>query len=77
MNITYSKQAVKSINRLNVPTRHRVRQGIHRLPDGDVKRLKGHADLYRLRIGDLRVLFTMTADDILIEDVLPRGRAYK
>jgi mRNA interferase RelE/StbE len=77
MNIVYSKQAVKSINHLSVPTKHRVRRGIHKLPGGDVKRLKGHADLYRLRIGDLRVLFTMTADDILIEDVLPRGRAYR
>jgi mRNA interferase RelE/StbE len=77
MNITYAKQAVKALLRLDVPTRQRIRQGIEKLPDGDVKRLKGYTDLYRLRIGDWRVLFTMIANNISVEDVLPRGDAYK
>ena len=77
MNITYAKQARKALARLDVPTRRRVRQGIHKLPEGDVKRLKGYTDLYRLRIGDWRILFTMIANDISVEDVLPRGGAYE
>jgi mRNA interferase RelE/StbE len=77
MNITYTKQASKSIARLDTPTKQRIRQGIHKLPAGDVTRLKGHINLYRLRVGDWRVLFTMTADKILVENVLPRGDAYK
>ena len=77
MNITYAKQATKALMRLDVPTRQRIRQGIHKLPDGDVKRLKGFTDVYRLRIGDWRVTFTMIANNIAVEDVLPRGSAYK
>jgi mRNA interferase RelE/StbE len=76
MNITYLKQAVKVIDRLDAPTKQRIKQGIIKLPDGDVKRLKGYTDLYRLRIGDWRVLFTMIADRITVEDILPRGDAY-
>ena len=77
MTINYTKQAVRALMRLDVPTRQRIRHGIQTLPGGDVKRLRGYTDLYRLRIGNWRVLFTMTADDIMIENVLPRGGAYK
>ena len=77
MNITYAKQATKALMRLDVPTRQRIRQGLEKLPEGDVKRLKGYTDLYRLRIGDWRILFTMIANNISVEDVLPRGDAYK
>jgi mRNA interferase RelE/StbE len=77
MNITYAKQAAKALMRLDVPTRQRIRQGIEKLPEGDVKRLKGYTDLYRLRIGDWRILFIMIAGNISVEDVLPRGDAYK
>jgi len=77
LNITYTKQAVKALMRLDVPTRQRIRQGIHKLPNGNVKRLKGYSDMYRLRIGDWRITFTMTAYDIIVEDILPRGDAYK
>ena len=73
----FSKQAQKSIQRIPSPEKQRIRVGIEKLPAGDVKRLSGHIDLYRLRIGDWRVLFTMVADEIYIEDVLPRGGAYK
>jgi mRNA interferase RelE/StbE len=31
----------------------------------------------RLRIGDFRVLFTETADSIVIEEIGPRGDIYK
>ena len=77
MKITIVKQAKKSIECLDILTKHRIRQGICKLPDGDVRRLKNYANLYRLRIGDWRIIFTMTAAEIIIEDVLPRGDAYK
>ena len=77
MNFLYSKQAKKAIERLDVPTKRRIRIGINKLPTGDVKRLKGYTDLYRLRIGDWRITFVMTSSGIFIEDVLPRGSAYK
>ena len=77
MNTEYSKQAKKSIEKLDVPTKSRIKKGIEKLPSGDIKRLKGYTNLYRLTIGGWRILFTMVANEILIEDVLPRGDAYK
>ncbi len=32
---------------------------------------------YRLRIGDLRVLFSIEDDTIYIDNIIPRGQAYK
>ena len=77
MDIRYLRQAKRAIERLDGPTKQRIRQGINKLPEGDIKRLKGHTNLYRLRIGEWRILFTMAASQITIEDVLPRGDAYK
>ena len=48
-----------------------------RLPAGDVKKLQGVKEEYRLRVGDLRVIFSVRNDTLIIKDVLPRGEAYK
>ena len=55
----------------------RIKQAIDKLPAGDVKKLQGLVNAYRLRVGDLRVLFSVENDIIIIKDVLPRGQAYK
>ena len=55
----------------------RIKQAIDKLPAGDVKKLQGLVNDYRLRVGDLRVLFSVENDIIIIKDVLPRGQAYK
>ena len=73
----FSKSSKKALERLDTFTKQRIRKGIYKLPDGDVKRLQGFTNLYRLRIGDWRIIFTMTSTEIYIEDVLPRGSAYK
>ena len=73
----FSKSSKKALERLDVFTKQRIRKGIYKLPDGDVKRLQGFSNLYRLRVGDWRIIFTMTSTEIYIEDVLPRGSAYK
>ena len=57
MNVKYAKQAVKAIKRMDSATKQRIRQGIHGIPAGDIKKLRGHTELYRLRIGDWRILF--------------------
>ena len=77
MDIVYCNQAKKAIERLAPPIKQRIRQGINNLPKGDVKKLKGFIHFYRLRIGDWRITFTMEANNIVIEDILPRGDAYK
>ena len=78
MNITYSSRARKALARLDVSTRQRIRQGINQLPEGDVKKLQGHTELYRLRVGDWRIVFSYPDDEtILIERISPRGGVYK
>lgn len=73
----FSKSAKKSIERLDSSTKKRIRQGINELPCGDIKKLKKYKLLYRLRIGDWRIIFIMNENEIFIEDILPRGEAYK
>ena len=77
MQIVYKKQAVKYINACDRTTKLRIKDGIEKLPFGDVKKLKGYQSEFRLRIGDLRVLFTLENDRIIINDIKPRGEAYK
>ena len=78
MEITYSKKAVKVIEGMDRTTKQRIRAAIERLPDGDVKRLQGQIDAYRLRVGGWRVLYSFPDDGIiLIEKIAPRGEVYK
>lgn len=77
MQIEYSKKAVKYINSADKTTKKRLKEAIEKIPFGDVKKLKGVEEGYRLRVGDLRVLFTMGDNNIYIENIIPRGQAYK
>lgn len=77
MQIQYSKKAVKYINSADKPTKKRLKSAIEKIPFGDVKKLQGVDDGYRLRVGDLRVLFSMEDDKIFIDNIIPRGQAYK
>ena len=77
MHVELSKAAVKVISRMDTITKRRLRIGIESLPEGDVKKLQGYLNAYRLRVGDWRVLFDMTVDTIYITNILPRGSAYK
>lgn len=46
--------------------RKRLARAIYNLPDGDVKKIKGYKDLFRLRVGDYRVIFTINDKDLII-----------
>ena len=76
MQIENKKKAVKYINYCDKDTKKRLKKAIEKLPFGDIKRLSGLKNEYRLRVGDLRVLFTKENDIITINDILPRGQAY-
>lgn len=83
MQIEYSKEAIKYIDKLDKPTKQRLKKAFDKLlkepPQGDIKALQGQRNVYRLRVGDLRILFTINADTniILITQIVPRGEAYK
>ena len=48
--IEYEKEAAKHIQEQDKPTRQRLKAAIEKLPDGDVKRLQGYKNDYRLRV---------------------------
>lgn len=81
--LIYHKSAVKFIAKLDKTSQERIIAGLKGLlsipPEGDIKRLKGHMDLYRLRIGSLRVIFNIDHQEhvVFIQAVGNRGDIYK
>ena len=74
----YSKQAAKVINSLDTLTKQRIRDGINKIPKGDIKLLQGYSDgRKRLRLGKFRIIFTISGEDILIRAIGSRGDIYK
>lgn len=73
MQIVYERQAVKYIEGLDKPMKRRIKLAIEGLPLGDVKKLQGSVNDYRLRVGNFRVLFSVQCDIIIVKAVLPRG----
>ena len=83
MQPVYSNVAAKTINGMDRSTKKRIKEGIEKLPDGDVKPLRGYKDKsLRLRIGDYRVIFRYELDDNgirypFISEIDNRGDIYK
>lgn len=77
MQIIYEKSASKYIQTQDKPTKQRLKNAIELLPYGDVVKLQGYVSDYRLRVGNLRVLFSVDEDIITVKDISPRGQVYK
>lgn len=78
MQTVYSRAAVKAINGMDRATKQRIKAGIEKIPQGDIKPLKGSPGTYRLRVGDWRILFSYPEENtILVEKIGPRGGVYK
>lgn len=78
--IVIEKPALKFLQKQPQAQRERLLRAIQGLPDnGDVKPMGGHENLYRLRVGSYRVLYSIE-DALLIVRVLTagnRGDVYK
>ena len=55
--VIYTKRAMKNIKALDSRVKDRVREGIEKIPFGDIKKLQGYSNLYRPRVGDYRVIY--------------------
>ena len=81
MDIELTNEAVKQYRRLNEPALSRISEAIDKLeyepPEGDIKELRGHPGVYRLRVGSYRILYTIENSCIAIFKIAPRGQAYK
>lgn len=77
--IVIKKKAKKFIDRLPLNEKKRVVAAIERLPNGeDIKKLKGHSDLLRLRVGDYRIIYTVNHGELIVMviDADNRGQIY-
>ena len=79
MKYDISSDVIKAISKLDAKTAGRIFKSIMGLPNkGDIKPLDGNlAGLFRLRVGDWRVIFSLENNTIMIGHILPRGDVYK
>ncbi len=77
MQINYSKQSLKFLKKQEKTAQLRIITAINTLPSGDVKKLKGANSKYRLRVGDIRVIFDKQGNILYIEKIDNRGEVYK
>lgn len=82
LRISYSKDAVRTLCRMPSNTASLIRSKVEQYAAdpaslaNNVKALKGSAGIYRLRVGDWRVVFTEDGVVMAIIRVAPRGSAY-
>lgn len=80
MQVRITKAATKELNRIG-PSATRIREKIRQFAadpaslQSNVKALKG-SDTYRLRIGDHRVIFTLSGGTMTVLAVRKRDEAY-
>lgn len=77
--IVFEKAAEKFLRKQTLKHQQNIMTAIHKLPDGsDIRRLKGYG-LYRLRVGDVRVIYSINEEIkvINIENIDNRGDVYK
>jgi len=79
----FSPRARRDFRRLDRAVQRRITSALDRLvadpPRGDIVKLTGTDDEWRLRVGEWRVRFTRDRERRLVEvlRVMPRGRAYR
>src|SRR5687768_7509060 len=78
-----TERAERDLKQLPARDQARVRAALDGLttrpPTGDIRKLQGVQDEWRLRVGDWRVRFRLSVDGRSVDvlRVLPRGRAYR
>lgn len=78
--VTFEKAAIKFLKKQNRAIQERLMRVIKQLPDGtDIKKLQGHDSLYRTRVGNMRILYSIKEElrIINIENIDNRGDVYK
>ena len=82
-----SKTAVSQLNTFNKKLKDRIKISIRNLENGpflsrsgaDIKKLtsKSNPPLYRLRIGDYRVIFFVIKQEVKVTEIIPRKKGFK
>ena len=78
MKVEFEKSAQKYIRGQPPKVRTRLLRAIYQLPKGDVRPLIGRDGVFRLRVGEYRIIFSVEAcETIIIRNAGPRGDVYK
>ena len=77
--INIRPKALKFIEKQDRFQRLRIYKAIYNLPNGDVKKIAGCKDEYRLRVGNYRIIYEQIQNEfiILITKAENRGQIYK
>ena len=78
--IIIKKKAKKFIDKLPINEKKKIVYAIEQLPNGeDIKKLKGHNELLRLRVGVYRLIYSIDNGNLIIYviDAGNRGDIYK
>ena len=76
MDIIYSRQALKFLQKQEKAIQQKIISAIEMLPLGDIKHLQGRSE-YRLRVGTYRIIFNRKGQIIYIEKIDNRGQVYR
>jgi len=85
-NVKVKHRAFKALERLPRDYRLRVLEVLDELSTNpipfkryDLKKLKGYEDTFRIRIGEIRIIYTIdwNSRNIVVHYIGPRERAYK
>ncbi len=79
-NIQLEKAAIKFLQKQSKSQKDRIIKAIEKLPYiGDITPLKGYNNMYRLRVGDCRVIYRKEENKlfIVIINIDNRGDIYK
>jgi mRNA-degrading endonuclease RelE of RelBE toxin-antitoxin system len=77
MEPTYEKQAEAYLAKQTEKQAERIKSAVSRLPAGDVVKLKGIENGYRLRVGGVRILFERNGEAVTVFKIDNRGDVYK
>lgn len=77
--ISIEKKVQKFILKQPKDRQNLIYKAIYGLPSGDTRPLEGHKGLYRLRVGDYRIIYTIDNGNFIIcvVDAGNRGDIYK
>lgn len=78
--VEFSKKAAKNYSRLPEDYKSLVDMALYKLSEGfpvDIRPIVGEKDIYRIRVGKYRILFTIIDTVVLISNIGPRGDIYK
>ena len=81
MEVVLEREAAKYLAKTNEPLKSRLGAALKALgddpPKGDIKPLTGYDNHYRVRVGDYRIAYSISAQKVVVHDIAPRGQVYK